>query len=92
MCLQGSLFSGFYSWSDLLVRCIHLFHGRWTCLSVLSVAVGALTTVASMAAPSYAEFISFGSGANQFNMEFVTMGAVGLSVLLLINFVSAKFA
>lgn len=57
-----------------MMRRMHLFHGRWTCLSV---AVGALATVASMAAPSYAEFVSFGTGANQFNMEFVTIGNPG---------------
>ena len=50
--LQGLLFSGFFIWSDFSMRCFHLFHGRWTRLSVLSVAAGALATVASMAAPS----------------------------------------
>jgi formylglycine-generating enzyme required for sulfatase activity len=30
-----------------------------------------------MAAPSFAGFVSFGSGANQFNMEFVTIGNPG---------------
>ena len=38
------------------------------------VAAGALATVASLAAPSFAAVVSFGSGANQFNMEFVTIG------------------
>ena len=52
----------------------HLFNGRWTRLSLLSVVAGALATVASLAAPSYAAVVSFGSGANQFNMEFVTIG------------------
>ena len=56
------------------MRCFHLFHGRWSRLSVLSVAAGALATVASMAAPSFAGTITFGSGGNQFNMEFVTIG------------------
>ena len=56
------------------MRCFHLFDGRWTRSRVLSVAAGALATVASMAAPSYAGTITFGSGANQFNMEFVTIG------------------
>ena len=59
------------------MRCFHLFHGRWTRLSVLSVAAGALATVASMAAPSYAAVVSFGSGGNTFNMEFVTIGNPG---------------
>ena len=56
------------------MRCFHLFHGRWSRLSVLSVAAGALATVASMAAPSYAAVVSFGTGSNQFQMEFVTIG------------------
>ena len=57
------------------MRCFHLFHGRWSRLSVLSVAAGALATVASMAAPSHAAVVSFGSGAgNTFDMEFVTIG------------------
>ncbi len=59
------------------MRCFHLFHGRWTRLSVLSVAAGALATVASMAAPSFAGTITFGTDANQFNMEFVTIGNPG---------------
>jgi len=56
------------------MRRFHLFHGRWTRLSVLSVAAGAMATVASMAAPSQAGTITFGSGGNTFNMEFVTIG------------------
>ncbi|MCE2815505.1 MAG: SUMF1/EgtB/PvdO family nonheme iron enzyme [Planctomycetaceae bacterium] len=57
------------------MRCFHLFHERWSRLSVLSVAAGALATVASMAAPSYAGTITFGSGVgNTFDMEFVTIG------------------
>jgi formylglycine-generating enzyme required for sulfatase activity len=56
------------------MRRFHLFHGRWTPLSVLSVAAGAMATVASMAAPSQAGTITFGSGGNTFNMEFVTIG------------------
>ena len=59
------------------MRCVHLFHGRWSRLSVLSVAAGALATVASLAAPSHAGTITFGSGANQFQMEFVTIGNAG---------------
>ncbi len=68
------LFTGFFLWRDLSVRCFHLFHGRWTRSRVLSVAAGALATVASMAAPSYAGIVNFGSGANQFGMTFVTIG------------------
>ncbi len=41
------------------------------------VAAGALATVSSLAAPSFAAVVSFGSGANQFNMEFVTIGNSG---------------
>ena len=61
------------------MRCFHLFHGCWTRLSVLSVAAGALATVASMAAPSFAGTITFGSGSNQFQMEFVTIFNAGNS-------------
>jgi hypothetical protein len=46
-------------------------------MSVLSVAAGALAIVASMAAPSHAVIVTFGSGANSFNMEFVTIGNPG---------------
>ena len=56
------------------MRCFHLFHGRWTRSRVLSVAAGALAAVASMAVPGFAAVVSFGSGANQFSMEFVTIG------------------
>jgi sulfatase modifying factor 1 len=52
------------------MRRFHLFQGRWTRLSI---AAGVLATVAGMAAPSFAAVVSFGSGANQFNMEFVTI-------------------
>jgi formylglycine-generating enzyme len=75
--LRGLLFSGFFFWSDLSMRCVHLFHGRWTSSRVLSLAAGTLATLASMAAPSYAAVVSFGTGANQFNMEFVTIGNPG---------------
>lgn len=53
------------------MRRFHLFHGRWTRLSV---AAGALAAVVSMAVPSFAGVVSFGSGANAFQMEFVTIG------------------
>ena len=47
---------------------------RTTRSRVLSVAAGALATVASLAAPSYAGIVNFGSGPDQFNMEFKTIG------------------
>jgi formylglycine-generating enzyme len=56
------------------MRCVHLFQWRWTHLSI---AACALATVASMAAPSQAGTITFGSGGNTFNMEFVTIGNAG---------------
>jgi formylglycine-generating enzyme required for sulfatase activity len=59
------------------MSCFHLFQGRWTRLSLLSVAAGALATVASMAAPSVAGVVTFGSGTNEFQMEFVTIGNPG---------------
>ena len=59
------------------MRCFHLFHGRWSRLGVLSVAAGALATVATMAAPSFAGTVTFGTGSNQFQMEFVTIGNAG---------------
>jgi sulfatase modifying factor 1 len=59
------------------MRCFHFFHGRWTRSRVLSVAAGALATVASMAAPSCAGTVTFGTGSNQFQMEFVTIGDPG---------------
>ena len=46
-------------------------------MRVLSVASGALATVASLAAPSCAGIVNFGSGANQFGMTFVTIGNPG---------------
>jgi formylglycine-generating enzyme len=60
------------------MRCFHLFHGRWTRSRVLSVAAGVLATVASVAAPSQAGTLTFGSGVgNTFDMEFVTIGNPG---------------
>ncbi|MFZ4081382.1 MAG: formylglycine-generating enzyme family protein [Pirellula sp.] len=47
---------------------------RITCMRVLSVAAGALATVVSLAAPSYAGIVNFGSGGNTFSMEFKTIG------------------
>lgn len=37
----------------------------------------ALLIAATAYAPSFAAVVSFGSGANQFNMEFVTIGNAG---------------
>jgi sulfatase modifying factor 1 len=50
---------------------------RSTRSRVLSVAAGALAAVAGMAAPSFAGMVTFGSGANTFNMEFKTIGNPG---------------
>jgi len=47
---------------------------RWSFSSRLSVALVAL---ASIATPSFAGTVTFGSGSNQFNMEFVTIGNPG---------------
>ena len=48
---------------------------RTTRSRVLSVAAGALATVASLAAPSHAGTVTFGSGVgNTFDMEFKTIG------------------
>jgi len=59
------------------MRCFHLIHGLCTSSRVLSVAAGALATLASLAAPSCAAVVSFGTGSNQFNMTFVTIGNAG---------------
>ena len=67
----------FNSRNVLSMKCFQLFHGSWTRSRVLSLAAGALATVASLAAPSCAAVVSFGSGGNQFNMEFVTIGNPG---------------
>ena len=59
------------------MRPFQSFRGRWTRSRLLSVAAGGLATVASMAGPSEAGVITFGVGANQFQMEFVTIGNPG---------------
>jgi hypothetical protein len=46
-------------------------------MNVLGVAAGALATVASLAAPSHAGVVTFGSGANAFDMTFVKIGNPG---------------
>ena len=54
------------------MRCFHLFHGRWSRLSVLSVAAGALVSMAaaSMDSAVQAAVVNLGS----FSGEFVTIG------------------
>ena len=54
------------------MRCFHLFHGRWSRLSVLSVAAGALVSIAaaSMVSAVQAGVVNLGS----FSGEFVTVG------------------
>jgi formylglycine-generating enzyme required for sulfatase activity len=59
------------------MRCFLLSNGRVQPSRFLSLAAGALATVASMAAPGYAGMITFGVGANQFQMDFVTIGNPG---------------
>jgi len=56
------------------MKFLHLFDRHRTCLHMLNLAACALATMAGMAATSQAGVVSFGSGANQFNMEFVTIG------------------
>ena len=57
------------------MRCFHLFHGRWSRLSVLSVAAGALVSIAaaSMDSAVQAGVVNLGS----FSGEFVTVGDPG---------------
>jgi hypothetical protein len=43
----------------------------------LNVAAGAIDAVVSITAPSYAGTVTFGSGANQFTMDFVSIGNPG---------------
>jgi formylglycine-generating enzyme required for sulfatase activity len=63
---------------EILMSFFYLFDVHWICARGLSVAVGTLATVASMAAPSFGGTVtSFGTGANQFQMEFVTIGSPG---------------
>ena len=53
---------------------VKLLSQRTTRSRILSVAAGALATVASLASPSHAGIVNFGSGGNTFGMEFVTIG------------------
>ena len=53
---------------------VELLSQRTTRSRILSVAAGALATVASLASPSHAGIVNFGSGGNTFGMEFVTIG------------------
>ena len=59
------------------MKCFHFFMTFWTRVSLLSVAAGALAAVVGMAAPSHAGTVTFGSGSNQFTMDFVTIGNPG---------------
>lgn len=52
----------------------HLFRRHWTSPRLLCVAAGALALVVGLAVPSFAAVVSFGSGANQFSMQFVRIG------------------
>jgi sulfatase modifying factor 1 len=56
------------------MRYFCLRHGRWIRSRVLCVTAGAFATIASMVTSSYAGTIIFGSDANTFSMEFVTIG------------------
>jgi len=56
------------------MKCFQLFDSHRTCLRVLGVVLGVLACSAS---PSQAGVVSFGSGGNTFNMEFVTIGNPG---------------
>ena len=50
---------------------------RSTCSRVLNIAAGALAIVVSMAMPSDAGIVTFGSDGNEFSIEFVTIGNPG---------------
>jgi formylglycine-generating enzyme len=59
------------------MRRVGFLSWRSTRSRVLSVAAGALAAVVGMAAPSHAGTVTFGSGANAFDMTFVTIGNPG---------------
>ncbi|MFM8573167.1 MAG: SUMF1/EgtB/PvdO family nonheme iron enzyme, partial [Pirellula sp.] len=61
------------------MKFLHLFDRHRTCLHRLNFAACALATVVGMAASGYAGTVTFGSGANQFSMDFVTIGNPGNS-------------
>jgi hypothetical protein len=56
------------------MRRFFVMHGLLLPLRLSKVVVGLIFTVFSMAAPSYSGVVSFGSGVNQFRMDFVTIG------------------
>ena len=59
------------------MRCFLVSKRRVLPSRLVCFAASVLATVASMAAPGHAGVITFGSGSNQFNMEFVTIGNPG---------------
>ena len=59
------------------MRCFLVSKRRVVPSRLVCFAASVLATVASMAAPGHAGVITFGSGSNQFNMEFVTIGNPG---------------
>jgi sulfatase modifying factor 1 len=75
--VAGTLFIGCYYSSGLSMRCCYLFRRSATRSRLLCVVAGAVATVASMVAPNYAGIVTFGSGTNTFNLEFVTIGNAG---------------
>lgn len=59
------------------MRFFDLFYGLWIHFRAFCVLAGALAVVASLSARSQAGTITFGSGGNTFNMEFVAIGEPG---------------
>jgi hypothetical protein len=59
------------------MRCFLVSKRRVVPSRLVCFAASVLATVASLAAPGHAGVITFGSGSNQFNMEFVTIGNPG---------------
>jgi hypothetical protein len=59
------------------MRCFLVSKRRVVPSRLVCFAASVLATVASLAAPGHAGIITFGSGSNQFNMEFVTIGNPG---------------
>lgn len=59
------------------MRQLSSFRGHMPLCSGLNAFVGAMIAWAIISASSYAGTVTFGSGSNQFNMEFVTIGNPG---------------
>ena len=59
------------------MRLLRLFRGRSIRSRSLIFAAGTIAAVASMALPSFGGIVTFGSGSNTFQMEFVTIGNPG---------------